>query len=127
MQVFGRVEPHATRPLHDGLQDHRGKDIFVFNDRPFKRRDIRVSTGLTKPTGRRFDKVLLGQHLTKQAMHARYRITYRHGAEGIAMITAAHGQKLLPGRLAPGLPVLNGHFHRHLDGDGSRIGKENRL
>ena len=80
-----------------------------------------------KRTARRIDKQLLWQHPRKQSMHAGDRITHRHRTQGVTVIaTARRDEALLAGPSAC-LPVLQGHFHRHLDRYRTGIGKEHRL
>ncbi len=112
LQVAGVIEAHAASPLHDGLK-HDGGDLLVMirHERRQLHHALLVPLGV-EATARRFDKMVLGQESLVELVHAAIGVADAHGAEGVAVITAAQGDKFGSGRPF-GVPVLLRHLERH--------------
>ena len=76
---------------------------------------------------RRRHEQLPWQDGLEQRVHAGDRIAYRHRMQGVTVITAAQRHEAALVWPALGVPELNGHLQRHLDRDGSGVGKEHQL
>src|SRR5690606_6960557 len=95
--------------------DHRRQPVPVMGHEPGDAGDLIGAAGLVETAGRRLGKELWHQYLAEQMVHPGDRVAHRHGAKGIAVVAAAQGQEAVLAGLPAGLPVLHGHFHRHLD------------
>ena len=126
-QIVRVVKPHTARALHHGLQNH-GRNFFAV---PFQLTAGVVQTGRikrrVKTAGRPFHEDLLRQQARKQAVHARNRVTDRHGPQSVAVITAARCQETRTPSLSPALLILKGHLQGHFHCHGTGIGKKNTL
>ena len=120
------VHPHPARALYDRFEDHRGDVVTVRGHQAGKGHHIHFIPLAVKAALRRGGEQVIRQIALPQAVHRVLRIADRHRAEGIAVIAIAEGQETST-RLAFRLPVLQGHFHRHLNRHRTGISEENAL
>ena len=116
-QIVGMIEPHAARALHQRLKDDRRDALALLREDAAGVIQAGRIERLVKTAGRPFHEDLARQHMREQAMHAGHGIAHRHGAGGIAVITAPGREEAGALLLADALLVLQGHlqghFHRH--------------
>ncbi len=111
-QPFRMVKAHASRSLHHGFENNRGDFVAVGRQQPGERRNIPLVEFAAETADRGWREQVFRHVPLPQTVHRIVRIAHRHRAEGIAVITVSKGKKALT-RLAPGMPVLQSHFHCH--------------
>ena len=72
--------------------------------------------------GRLRQEILHRQAARKQAVHAFFRVAYRHGMPGVAVITRADGGETAAFALPYGVLVLQRHLHRHFHRHRAAVG-----
>jgi hypothetical protein len=123
VQVAGVVEAHATRALHDRLDDHRRQLVGVRLDQPRQLGDVVL---LERGRGRSGEH-LPRQHVAPQRVHATVRVADAHRPEGVAVVAAAPGHQPVLGRASPRPLVLQTHLDRDLDRDRAGVAEEDVL
>ena len=120
-----RVEAHPPRPLHDGLDDHRGQLVRRAGRRSSRdvRRPARVQARV-EAVGRALGEHVLGEHAGEHAVHPADRVADGHRAERVAVVAAAHGQQPRALGLAARALKLQAQLDRDLDGDRAGVGEE---
>ena len=91
--ALGRVEAHAARALHDGLDTIAASSSRVARDELAHVRRPALVKARVEPVGRALGEDVLGQHAREQAVHPADRIAHGHRAERVAVIAAAHRQQ----------------------------------
>ena len=123
-QVFGVIEIHAARALHDGFKNQRGEAVGLFGKQDFQRAGgvgrplvVKTAFGLRQ-------EILHRQAAAKQAVHTGFGVAYRHGMPSVAVVAGADGGELVFAGEAFGLLVLQRHFHRHFHRHRAAVGKK---
>ncbi len=122
-----RVESHPPRPLHDGLDDHRGQLVGVPGD---QLADVLSPAGVqpgVEAVGRALGEHVLGEHAGEQAVHPADRVADGHRAERVAVVAAAHGQQPRALGMAARALKLQAQLDRDLDGDRAGVGEEHPI
>ena len=118
----GVMEPHATGPLHDRLDDDGGRSVRHHVLEGF---EVIANLCLARSRNRRRrGEVLLGEDAAPQGVHPAVRIAHAHRRERVAVIAGAPGKEGIALRVAAPALVLQRHFECYLDAHGTGVGVE---
>ena len=101
LQIVRRVEAHAARALHDGLEDHRRELVAVLSSSASKAAMSAARAAFAEAQPGRGAKSCSRQHAAEQVVHAGHRVADRHRHEGVAVVAAAQRQQAVARRAAP--------------------------
>ena len=123
-QVFGVIEIHAARALHDGFEDQRGEVVGLFGKQGFQCAGGIGRPWFVKAAFGLWQKILHRQAAAEQAVHAGFGVAYRHGVPSVAVVASTDGGELVFVGESFGLLVLQRHFHCHFYRYRSAVGKK---
>ena len=118
------VETHASRTLYNRFEDESCQFIGMFLQQMLQRTDVFRVPFISEPGGGSREEVADGKCRTKDTVHPRYRIAYRHGIPGISVVTVTDGDEIIFLRFSGCIPVLYGHLQCNFDSYGAGIGIE---
>mmetsp|Transcript_17774 Transcript_17774/g.38392 ORF Transcript_17774/g.38392 Transcript_17774/m.38392 type:complete len:223 (+) Transcript_17774:465-1133(+) len=108
------IEFHPSRTLHYRFHDHGRHFLMMPLQHTFHFLQCFHRIRRTR-TSRRGYEELICQGSGKHGMHPVHRVADAHGTKGIAVIAIAKRNEFGLFGMLEGEPILNSHFHRHLD------------
>ena len=126
-QILRMIKTHTAGSLNYRLQYQSGKRLMMLFDCFLQWKNILLVPFGIETALRRRHKITYRKRRTKQTMHARHRIAYRHRIPCISMIAGTDCHKIVLFRLSRSKLILYRHLQCDLHSHRTTVGIKNLL